>query len=245
MLITRVLLAAAITSLAVPPPITVEADSTGRWHISVEAGLASYEAKRFGCSGNITDTAPVDMSSYGARLDYDLNDLVTLTIHGGVISTPDHEFADEGYYDDDDIDYFDGLFGGFQFMRDEESTGFGLGFVHAAGHHALTSVAAHMRIGRRDGIYFRGELMPAAPAFGATGWVRLGAGHGMGRQRQVGWFAGASLEPYTYGESLEPRFFTDLRLPVVGGFDLLLGGQIGHGEDQVQWSTTAGVRWTP
>jgi hypothetical protein len=75
--------------------------------------------------------------------------------------------------------------------------------------------------------------------------LRLGVGHGLGRQRQVGWYAGAGWGPYTYDEFLPPRLFADFRLPVVDGFDLLVGGQIGNGEHQTEWSVHSGLRWTP
>ncbi len=245
MVATRLLFAATLVTLAVPPPVTVEPDSEGRLHLSFAAGKASYEAKTFGCSGNVTGADPVDMTSWGARADYDLNDRITLTAHGGNISTPDHAFAEDSFYDEDDIKYYDGAFGGLQFSVEEEQSGFGLGLLYVDGHDHFLAATAHLRVGRRDGVHFRAEYLPAEPAFGATGWFRVGAGHGMGRQRQFGWFAGASLAPYTYSEEFEPRLFADLRLPVVAGFDLLLGGQIGDGEDQVQWSSTCGLRWTP
>ncbi len=245
MIATRVLLAAALATMAVPPPVTVEPDEQGRLHISVAAGKAGYEAKTFDCSGDVVGAFPVDMSSLGARVDYDVSDLVTITAHGGTIATPDHDFAVGIFGEDNDLKYYDGAFGGLQVTREDEHAGFGLGAIYVDGHDHFLAATAHLRIGSRDGVYFRGEFMPAEPAFGATGWFRVGAGHGMGRKRQVGWFVGASAAPYTYGDEFEPRLFADLRLPVVGGFDLLLGGQVGDGEDQVQWSATTGLRWTP
>jgi hypothetical protein len=242
---TRLLLATALAAMAVPPPVTVEPDSQGRVHISVAAGKASYEAKTFDCSGEVIGTEPVDMSSWGARVDYDLNDVSRLTALGGAISTPERAFAQEGPFDEDDIKYYDGAFGGLQFAREDERTGFGVGLVFVTGHDNFTCGSMFLRIGPRDGVYFRGEVMPAEPAFGATGWVRIGVGHGMTSKRQVGWFAGASAAPYTYGDAFEPRLFADLRLPVLGDFDLLVGGQVGDGEDQAQWSASAGLRWTP
>lgn len=239
------LFVAALTALAVPPPVTVAPDSLGRLHVSLAAGRAGYEAKTFDCSGNVTDTDPVALSSAGVRVDYDLDDQVTLTAYGGAVSTPDRTFGDGTASLEEEIEYYDGIFGGLRFARDEAHTGFGLGLMHLEGHDNLTSVSAYVRIGNRDGLYFRGEVMPPEPTFPTSGWLRLGVGHGLGRQRQLGWYAGAAWGPYTYDEIFSPRLFADLRLPVVDGFDLLLGGQVGDGEDRPVWALTSGLRWTP
>jgi hypothetical protein len=242
---SRLLFAAALTALAVPPPVAVEPDSLGRLHISLAAGRAGYEAKTFDCAGNVTDTDPVALSSAGARVDYDVSDLVTITAYGGAVSTPDRTFGDGSVYPDEEIKYYDGIYGGLLIARDEAHTGFGLGFMHLDGHNKLNAASAFVRIGNRDGLYFRGEAMPPEPAFATTGWLRLGVGHGLGRQRQLGWYAGAAWQPYSYDELFSPRLFADFRVPVVDGFDLLLGGQVGDGEDRPVWSFSSGLRWTP
>lgn len=246
MLTSRVLFAAALAALAVPPPVTVEADSSGRWHVSAAVGKAGYEAKSFDCSGEVTGTTPVDMRSWGVRVDYDLNDRDRITVFGGEISMPGQVIADASYdvYLEGLRDY-NGIFGGAQFALEREQVGFGGGLVHVAGEDGFIGISTFLRLGYRDGLHVRGELMPAEPTFGSIGWLRLGLGDEPATRRQLGWYAGACIGPYTYADAFEPRFFADLRVPTIDDVDLLLTGQIGAGVDQLQWSVAGGLRWTP
>jgi hypothetical protein len=233
---SRFLLAAALTTMAVPLPVEIVPDSGGRIHISLAVGRASYEAKEFDCSGNILQTGKVDISSAGGRLDLDVGHTTRITVHGGTLSWQDPLDCEVSY---------DGPVLGAQLAHEGERFGIGAGLVRFTRRDDGVSPSIYLRFGRLAETACRLEFMPPEPAFGSVGWLRLGLVHEMARARRTGWLAGLSVAPYTYPDAFEPRAFADVRLPIVGGLDLLAGAQIGPGHDQAQWSVTTGLRWTP
>ncbi len=214
---------------AAPSP-QITRDSTGRLRVSVAGGQGRWEDAQFDCEGNLVGAEPVDVSSYGARVDAMLTPTLRATVAAGSVSGRRNAGGDWG----------SGKFGGGQLAYEGQHVGIGGGFTTNPVPAELSVPNAYLRLGNANKAHFRLDVLEPTEMFYQQPVVRLGVGFGTGAERRVGGFVGLGFGPL-YQNSAQTVVAADLAVPV-GRFDLLLRGHAGPGNRISQWGWGGGMR---
>ncbi len=196
-------------------PIHVAPDSSGRYRLSFGYGEGQYEMQHFNCAGELTGVDAMPFRTTGVQMDAWPSDRVRLSGFGGSITEGGRA---RGY-------------GGLVLALEQQSWGVGGGGVRMGGRtthggSGVTYPSGYLRFGNIDRLHFRTDMLAPSPVYPSAGVMRLGLGYNQGRLDGVGAFLGLSVagtDPEPDGE-VGTGPFGELRVPVAGGFGLLLQG---------------------
>jgi len=212
---------------ALLPPVVIQSNEDGKWSIEVGAGAGQYEVVTRSCSGDVLSTRPVEFVTGGAVVEYEVSN-VRFDLFGGSTSVPGELERD-------------GLFLGG--LVAYEGTGFGLG-GGVASLPSGTVPSIYLRLGNRDRVHFRTDVLAPDPTPGVTGLFRAGLGFPIGSTRALAGFSafrGLDLDEASDWGGL----FAELGVPLGGVVEARLAGSVHFPEEHADWAVGIGLRVKP
>lgn len=212
-------------------PIAVGTDAAGRLQVSLGYGFGGFEERSLNCAGDVVDATPHEFNTTGAKADYWVTPTFRLTAYGG-------RYGDSPGWGDYAVAY-----GGLLGAHEGKRLGLGVG-VLASPFPEFDGLRASMyvRLGNRDGVHFRADVLAPSPLLGVTGdALRLGIG--INPEQGRGWsaFLGYSASPYS-DESHLGGVFGEFAVPIARPVDFLLSGSYRTSDSYSDYGIGAGVR---
>lgn len=135
------------------PPIT--RDSTGRLRISVAGGQGRWEDAQFDCDGNLVSAEPVNVSSYGTRVDAMLTPTLRATAAAGFVNGRRNAGGD----------WASGGFGAGQLAYEGQHVGIGSGFTTNPVPSRASGPNVYVRFGNANKPHFRLDVLEPTEMF--------------------------------------------------------------------------------
>lgn len=212
----RGLLVVAAWQLA---PVTVQQDATGKVQVVMGYGAGRYEEVITSCEGDVLEEAKIPFGGGGIAVDYLPSEQVRLTGYGGAVSNdPPASF-----------DPWDGAYFGTQMALEGRVLGIGGGPTRWPDGEVLPN--AYFRLGTREEMHLRIDVLSPSPPLGATGSMRLGFGYNDGIRRAFRVFGG--LAPCTAAcVQSSGGVFLEVGMPLTSTLDLEAGAMMGDDPGQ-------------
>lgn len=235
-------------------PITAVPDSSGRYRITFGYGGGQLEVRRLDCSGNVVAADPTTFSFGAVEVEAWPDDRLRITGSAAAIrSGPGDALA--WRTDPPGTAAFEGqattMMAGGLMAYEGGVAGIGLGisnmgrWIEAAGGEAddvpPTLPAFYLRLGSREGVHYRLDILTPTAFVPVSGIVRTGVAWGRGRERRVSGFAGASFGPAA-DEAYPLGGFLELGFPIAGQFDATFAGAYRPSHTFTDWGLAVGGR---
>jgi len=208
--------------------VGVQADSAGRYRLTVGVGAGQWEERSLGCSGEVLSADPLEYRYAGAQLDAWPSTNARLSLTAGALSYPDARTFP--------------VVGGVV-AAEWQRFGLGAGVMTAEWADDPSGIlpSLYLRAGNRDRLHFRVDVYAPSATMPTTDVGRIGLGFNQGLLRGAAGFVGLGIGPFS-DESHLGGPFGEVAIPLSRGLDLSASASWRPSAQYADWGLSLGGR---